>query len=253
MFPWSFSVLSNVKSNRSYFNNSLLFQFILAEFLLTYREALSMSELVKNLKKKPLPIFGSNECEESLNKIKSTLKILGGNSQDQQCLFSWGYDNSFLGKLKNTCALFASNFGKEDKNAASLHRYSHRAWSICSQSVDLLQTMKKGNIDNWNDSFVLLLNLIEKMQKALQHFSKLITRFLHDFKQDENVLFFVLRHQEQLDTLFGSHFVIQLFTEMFSNVKEAGKYISKKYEYRGFNQILPLITKKISEFQVVQA
>lgn len=258
MFCWRvFPVLSNVKSNWSYFsvyhqNNSLLFQFILSEFLITYRETLLISNIVKVLKKTSLPINWNADCEQSLCKIKSILKSLGGVSYNQQRLFSWGHDESTLGKLKNTCALFCRNVGKDDKNAATLHRHCHRAWLLCLQSLDLLRSLKGDKNEDPSFSFPLLLNLIEKMANALHRFSRLITRLLHDFKEDENVLFFVLRHQEQIDGLFGSHFVVQLLTEMFSNLGNAEQYISRKYEDRGFNHLLPLITKKISEFQVIQ-
>jgi hypothetical protein len=68
------------------------------------------------------------------------------------------------------------------------------------------------------------------------------------FHQDENVTFFLLRHREQFDKIFGQDFTKKFFKKMYAGgLPEAGKMMTQKYSERGFENLLPVIATKISE------
>ena len=74
---------------------------------------------------------------------------------------------------------------------------------------------------------------------------------METFKEDENVLFFILRHKTQLEEAFGEKFVELLFKKMHRD-GSAGieKLLLKQYSKRGFDTLLPVIKAKMAQLSL---
>ena len=69
-----------------------------------------------------------------------------------------------------------------------------------------------------------------------------------EFSLDENVLFFILRHKDKLDSIYGEGFVKKIFNKMYPDgINEAENYVKKKYAKRGFHNLLMVIASKFTE------
>ena len=207
-------------------NDSLLFQFILSEFLEVFLET---QALAKKL--------------HSQEEILRVLTKLVGSSQDMR-LFSWNHLSGQLAKLKNYCSLFLQNADSHEKEPIALQYNADKAWIYCLEALDLIHQTSPDHTAS--------LTAIEKACSSLQRFARLIVRLLPQFRDDENVIFFVLRHHEKFDALYGSKFINRLFYRMYpKGPKEAGFFLTQKYLHRGFDNLLPLVASKISELESV--
>lgn len=215
---------SNRHFNAYHQNNSLLFQFILAEFLDVYQEIRKIEAL-------------KNEGYETLG--ASLVKLVGA-SRDYMRFFAWNFSDGTLSKLKNYCALFSENADGEEKEPIAIQHYADKAWGSCLQATDLLLELPEER--------ATIALTIEKGCNAVHRFAKLIVRVITQFRDDENVVFFVLKHHQKFDALFGSRFISKLFSRMYpKGIKEVRHFLLKKYEARGFENILPTIEAKITE------
>lgn len=240
-------------------NNSLLFQFILSELIGAYRIVRDVDQILQDFKNTSLRPSSREDAEELFDTLKSHIGKLGGSSQDYMRFFSWNEDG-ILAKLKNICAFFLQNQDVESKDAQNLHRFSHRAWLLCLRSLDIMRLMEHEYIlDNLRKSkplsshYELLLQTLEKIKLSVQRMTRIIARLITLFRDDENVIFFLLRYKEQLNELYGPKFVIKLIIQMYpAGLKEASDFLLKKYANRGFDNLLPIIASKISELEAAQ-
>ena len=83
--------------NPYYSSSQLLFQFVLSEFILAYREIQLINQLTNN--KTELP-----EASASLQRLAHHITLLSGSTQQHMRMLTWN-DDGFLTKMKNYCAL----------------------------------------------------------------------------------------------------------------------------------------------------
>jgi hypothetical protein len=222
---------SQTRSINSYLqNDSLLFQFILSEFLEVYRETQGL--LLKR---------------NSIHELSQGLMTLTGSPQDPLRIFPGNRQSGVLAKLKNYCSLLSQNADSTEKEPIAMQHYVDKAWLHCIEAFDLLHDTHKDKDQS------TLIHTIEKTCSALRGFSRLIVRLFAQFRDDENVIFFVLRHHNQFDALYGPRFVVKLFCRLYpKGLKEAGHFLIKKYGHRGFDNLLPLVNAKISELEAIE-
>lgn len=189
--------------------------------------------------------------------LKSSISKLVGSSQDYMRIFSWTIEDGILTKLKKNCGFFAQNSLNDDKNTHILHRYANNTWILCLRCLDIIRAIEHDALDVLSRAKPVeyysnvLFQTLEKMTFSLQRLSRILIRLLMNFKDDENVIFFLLRYKEQLDELYGPDSVIKLLQQMFpKGLQQAGHFLLKKYADRGFDNLLPLIKAKISELEV---
>ncbi len=85
--------------------------------------------------------------------------------------------------------------------------------------------------------------ILKQLKKiALQIFDKLVT--FHD----ENILYFILRKQEELDRLCGPKFVLKHFRTLFPEGNE-GEWMTSRYAKRGFFSLVPLIRTQLENLK----
>jgi len=83
-----------------------------------------------------------------------------------------------------------------------------------------------------------MLAAVDKASSAMHRFAKQLSRLIHQFRDDENVIFFLLRHHSVLDSLYGQRFTLKLLSRMFSKgLKEAQHFLITRYAERGFTVV----------------
>ena len=89
--------------------------------------------------------------------------------------------------------------------------------------------------------------MLDKISTIMSRIARLIGQVSLQFSDDENVIFFLLRHHNQLDALMGQGYANKLLKKMHpKGTQEVGRFLMKRYSARGFVNILPAITAKIT-------
>ncbi len=211
--------------NSYHFNDGLLFQFILHELIYS-------SEIILDV----INLMEETETSEVLATMNDTLGRLVGASHESMRLLSWMPDHSPLTKLKNYCALFANQSKDSEKPAHLLHSCSDQAWLGFVQALRFLREEAKLPFLHIQKAIIPMKKLKSTVGKMLPH-----------FRDDENVLFFTVRHHEQIDTLFGQHFVHKLMLELFPDgLDSACDFMVARYTQRGFESLIPEIEQQFT-------
>lgn len=232
------SILTRQPFNYPHQNNSLMFQFIIAEYI----NASIQIDLISS----HLP----ETHKGTMDNLERSLQTLSGSLQEYMRFFSWNLEEGILSKLKCYTALFAANAEIMHSKHLQLEKYSNQAWKISLESLDMMRLIQHKKND---------LSLYESLYQSLSHltavfkkFGKLLAELILEFSQDENVLFFVLRHKEKLDCIYGAGFVKKLFIKMYpEGIAEAEQYLKTKYAKRGFNNLLLVIASKFTELTIM--
>lgn len=197
----------------------LLIQFILSELCkagLVIRKMIENQELPKKTR------------AEKLAKLT-------GSSWDLMRILSWEEDGH-LAKLHNYTALFSKHDLGMIKEQHSLQKEANKAWLFGIEAFEAAHA----EIDQTIDS------ILTKISACLAKMSKLILNIAAQFSTNENVLFFLIRHQPQLDALCGSNTITKWIKKLFPNgLKDVQEFLVTKYRERGFEQIIPHINTAI--------
>lgn len=229
----SFALTAIQHRNTRIQSKGLLFQFILSEFIASYSEVLNMKVESLNV--------------QTISSLKANLIKLVGSSQKH--LFSWNLQDGVLTRLKNYCADFSLQGEKSDTIILKMQSYINQAFLSCIQSIDAIQLYE--NCEEPHQS--KLHKILSKFIKEMRCFSKLTVEIMRQFSGDENVVFFMLRHQPELDRLYGSRFVFKLISKMFpKGITQVSDFLLSQYKQRGFDHLIPTIQKKISELEEIR-
>lgn len=229
--------------NSYHVNNSLLFQFILSEFIEAFSEVKKLDKLCSR-SDAPLSLNSAEGIPSELDfeKIKASLKTLVGSTKDYMRIFSWNFSEGVLAKLKTYCSLLLEHSFGSEKDFIAFQHYSEKVWQGCLQAIDALEEVP---LDR-----AAMLASIDKASSAMHRFAKQLTRLVLQFRDDENVIFFLFRHHATLDSLYGNRFTLKLLNKLFSKgMKEAQHFLIAKYSERGFNAIESSIRTLAAEIE----
>lgn len=232
-----------------YSNNQLLFQFILSEFIRSVEEIKQINQHLMKLK----PFWTtlneeqkSQECHLLLEHISK----LSGSSQHYMRVLAWN-DDGYLTKLKNYCALLFQNSGRESKEQMKMQQVSNQAWLFSLQVLDIIRGIPQKDLLSPAYDDNLIYEIQTKLNKCIERLSRLVMRSTLLYHNDENVIFFLLHNREKLDALYNPGHVASLFRKMFpKGTQEVGQFLLKRYEERGFDNLIPIIKKKIAELKI---
>ncbi len=153
-----------------------------------------------------------------LNELLSVADIL---SRKPSCLLllgnptsHWHFQRGRLYKLQT----YYTQFSKETKDPVN-------------KNIELL--IRAANQSEYDSQ------TIKELQKQLRKISTQIFDKMVQF-YDENILYFVLKRQGEIDLLHGSKWVSKFFKILFPE-QDPATWISQKYAQRGFKEISPLI------------
>jgi len=223
-------MLQKSSLNSYHHTDSLLVQFVLNDFLLTLEEAYVIRQFADK----------KTETDEFINGLNGYLVNLAGSEQAYIRIFSWIVDSGVLTKLKNTSDLLSERTKKCDQDFIELHNSAHKAWIDCLHTVSLIQDFDKGIGD-----VISLRKAVEKCLSSINKLKPAIKKILPKYIHDENILYFILRHQERFDCQLGPTWSKKLFKTFYP--EGALTYMTARFTERGFTNLLPEITLKLQE------
>lgn len=84
---------------------------------------------------------------------------------------------------------------------------------------------------------------LEKIQQPTARIHRLLIKELTRHRDDENVVFFLVRNAKQIDGHLGAGTTVSILEQMFSGgTTEVRDFLEVRYRERGFEAILPNIT-----------
>lgn len=223
-------------------NESLLFQFILSEFIDSYREIVAIHQIQLEL---------HNDFNVAkLELLKASMVKLVGCSKSHMRLFSWNHEDGMLARLKNHCLYLKEAISFQGKKVnhilCKMQFYINKAFIMCVKGLDLLYLNEKVQITE--KKIQNIHKFIDQIISPMQKFSKLAASVMEKFQKDENVLFFILRHKPDLDNLYGTQFVFKLINRMYpKGIDQFSEFLVGRYKIRGFHHLIPKIRNKITE------
>ncbi len=226
-----------MKKNNQHFNpyfqdNTLLIQFIIAEFIATYhvfnritfveKQFLQSNETWKNCK--PLLLH----CFSQLLGPYSNPDWLGGSM----------WTKGHITKIKNYCLLLSKNMESNHSEEVILKDNIHQMWLSALLHVELLIEIQDSvSRQKVMEAHQKIRRALNHLQKRLNSMAKQILRVTSTFSDNENVVFFLIRKKEQLVEIYGENYMEKILK--FSTKKTGSfRYLMKKYVNRGFGHLL---------------
>lgn len=231
-------------------NQGLLFQFILSEFLLASQELKIIRPIIDDLKVSSF----ENHIDLFNHPLKQSITKLSGSSQEYMRIFTWNREDGILAKIRNYCAILSQQTNPEDKQLTGMNRNANKAWLLSLQALDVMWAFHQENtvsISQKQKHSIALCRSLSKMCAAIDRFSRLVPTLLKQFRNDENVIFFLIRSQQQFDIAYEPRFVAKIVKKMYPKGLEGAKqFLISRYTDRGFVNLIPTIRTKIDELQL---
>jgi hypothetical protein len=229
--------LFKFSSPHSYYRDaSLVFQFLLSEFLKTVKEASLLDERLFLYKQKK---------RDSFRELLAPLTELCGSLPPQGSFFPWGFAEGSLNKLHTLIQQYVQLEG-ESKELKEIQNLIDRSLKEAEQALEYLKESEE------DSSSLYVQEMIEQrvahVLKAIKKLHKLVLSLLQNYKKNENVLFFLLRNQQDFRKIYGKRVFVQFFKETYPNGPQSlEKFLLNEYERRGFRQLAKNITEKMTE------
>ncbi|KIC75935.1 hypothetical protein DB41_GW00070 [Neochlamydia sp. TUME1] len=214
-------------------NNSLVFQFMVSEYL-------AICQAFKSFE-----IAVQNNNYEAAN--MALIRLLGYQDKNLFPAFFGYADKGLLQQLQSSCQSF--NLNDEDKKqpAQKLNLHAQKAYSLCYQ---VWKTVENRPLSPSSPLFELASPYIPKIQNFLNKIGRLIAKLFLQFEDDETILFFLLENHQIVDEVYKAPLVKKVFAKMFpQGLKTAEKYIIKQYSKRGYYHLLPQVLEAAKELQ----
>ena len=182
--------------------------------------------------------------EEDFSSLFERVGSLSGHASKSTHLFTNDVNAGILSKLKNYSAYFSLD--KDAKESGmELRKISHR---LCATSSALYDDLKEFSYTDFK-----LKSLKKKIDKSLQkmdqdftHYCDTLCLVLETFNQNENVVWYLVKHRKKADAIFKEERVKALFERYFpqGNI-ELRDFLIQRYSERGFYSLLPLIEAEV--------
>jgi hypothetical protein len=216
---------------------SLLFQFILLEFINSYTEVLNILKITNVL----------HISLKEVQALNTSLSKLAGSARGSIRFFSWNMEDGILSRLKNYCANYALE-AKDSPGILKMQTQLTKVFINCRETLEAIRLAEENELSEPNKK--ILHKILNTIIRQMNRFSKLTTTLMKQFSADENVVFFILRHKAELNNLLGSQFILKLFKKMYPKGADGAKeFLIKNYGLRGFNHLEPQILQQISELK----
>lgn len=218
---------------------SLVFQFLLSEF---FKASKNITRLEKSL------MEYQHESSDCFQKLLAPLKELCGSAPHQALFFPWGSEEGILNKLRNYMHVFISLKG-HSKELLEVQNIIEKG---AKEAFSALELVKEAELEKTSLYFR---ELIEKHLKValrvLKKLPKIIFSLLLQFKKDENVLFFLLRFQNEFCEIYSKRALRDFFEKIHAQgLKGVNNYMVKRYTRRGFSQLAKPISEQFKELKI---
>ncbi|WP_068470217.1 hypothetical protein [Candidatus Protochlamydia phocaeensis] len=225
--------------NAYYQDNSLLVQFVVAEFVCTHQLICQIKYLADSC------LLSIDLFEDSLHSFFQFFSQLLGQPSRHDPLFISGWTKGPLTKLKDYCEQFSYNQSNLDHLHLTLHSHVHRAWLKAMYYLEFIHSLKTCK-PSQNPTALLshLRRTINSLHSCLNSMTKQIPRVVNLYVDNENVLFFLLRKQKQLATIYGIEGTAKFFKAL-AKKQATHQLLSDRYKLRGFDHLLDKINREL--------
>lgn len=222
-------------------NKSLLFQFIVYEFLSAYEEISYLKQLVNEIDRQDTP--------GHLEILSSHITKLSGPFDEYKKHFLWNFDKGMLTKLKRYCQALSQTNIPNTRDIIVMEDNINKALLYCLHGLDSLSSLQDQDPLTQKTKWMKpLLKILDKVSGYLLKISGIILEFVPIFRNDENVLFFLLKNHKKMSKVYSARVTVKLFGKMFpKGLPELENFLYLRFKKRGFHLLLPVISQKISE------
>ncbi len=219
-------------------NPSVLLQFLLHEFI----QAFGLVQEIKHLlKKKRLDAT-------SLEKISKILAKMLGPVREEHDFFTWTDKSGAVRVFGHYCYVlceYEEQICLESQELLRVVTLSMHDYILCQELLRQGAT----SLTTAGQQLTQLLRQLERATSSFARGAEIIPEIVYRYRKDENVLFYLLRHGEQIDFLFNPGFLRDLFKKCYpkGGIEKAKTYIISRYKARGFTQLTPQISEYIEQ------
>jgi len=197
--------------------DGLVFQFFLNEWLLASKCHFELSCQIDKLLEKP-------SSKRLTQDLESHIKKLSGIEHNFIRFVSPEHDG-ILKRLSHFAAILAQGISDEKAEERVIRKATNQAWGFA-------MALGGSNLKEQE----------EKILSELKKIGKAVPKLFLKFTKDENVLFFILRHKKDFDSLLGNGFVKKMIAKSYpKGHEEAESFLTLRYTKRGFTGLLPVI------------
>ena len=226
-------------------NNGLLFQFVLEEFLSVIPAVDAIQGAHQRLEGALVRRRPDQEVERLSRQILSNIASLTGSALVSNYFYPWTPSKGSLGKLKRYVQLLKSPAPEVEELADQLKGAVSNAYHGAMQARDVLWHLAKKPmvLREAAELFRLLNTLIDASRRV----EELLPSLLVHFRDDENVVYFLVRRADAFANLHQELYVCNLLKKMYDNgLDEASQFLQDRYLERGFDQLAKRIQDKIA-------
>lgn len=209
-------------------NQSVLIQFLLREFIDSFRHVQDINLI---LKKKQINT-------SSLKAIGELLARIIGPLREENEFFTWMERSGAIRLFGHYCHLVCEYEKKIHKDSLELLRVTTLAMHDYILGQEILKQGTK-SLTSADQQLTQFLRYLERAGSSFTRASEIIPDIIYRFRKDENILFFLLRHGEEIDSLFNQGFIKDLLVRCHpkGGIEKAESYMISRYEARGFSEL----------------
>ena len=237
-------------------SHSLLFQFVLSEFLISYKQVQRIDTIYQQMDS----VLAQQKLQEtlafSLSKLLELLPFLTGSHMVviHEQTFPWVNAKGSLNKLRHYCYLLSHRYSDES-DILNINMCVSKTFHSALQVREIIFSLQRQYKDFHNTSnYHSLYQLLEHLISNFKRVSRLIVKALILFKEDENILFFLLRHKSDFDQVYHTDFVAKILKKMFpQGLQAAAEFITRKYTQRGFSNLLEPLLNQVTQLEKTES
>ncbi len=234
--------------NTYFHDTSILFQFTLQELLRSHYELLILKDLMQKIRTQNSSNDLNDRHRKGLALLRSSLLKLGALPTSGVI---WQLGGGALNKLKNFVDMLGRASGIDHYQMRYLQHHITEALWFCLQSVEIFETHKGDPTDRKFFLFPTRLELnIRKIEKHIRCAGYHLFCLLPQFREDENILFFILKKRALFEKILGPNRIFEIFSSLFiDGIPEMLFFVKTRYEARGFDHMIPTIEEKVLELK----
>lgn len=204
----------------------LLLQFSLTEFFQVFQLFKGIQRFV--------------EAEQFTHALNSMLTKFTGSSPERAKAFFWSPENGCLAKLYYYATFLNDHSISYFPSFPPLEKTCKKSWMLGSHLIEAIDDEKYATTEA----------ILNKLHRNIRQIAKELVKVIILLKENENVLFFLLRHRMQLDDIYGQNFTMKLIASLFTRgLNEAQAHLIERYSSRGFEKLSETIRLYFNELQ----
>ncbi len=218
----------------------VLFQFVLSEFLNSYAEVKAIQKFCNHL---------AAATDWQLSKMMGALSQLTGSPLSDHPS-PWESHQGTLGNLKHLCASLAEL--SDSPATGELSGAADRAFFAALEARDILPSFLRRPLQRDRlQATVLCTPHLRRLVENVERVSNLLPSIIQHFRDDENILLFIVKRRADFDTLYGSSFTKNLLLVMFpEGLRELQNVMEERYRARGFERLAETVRHKLADIQL---